>query len=205
MSNHSFPRETLASPSKDHLLDLAGLEALESGLDSISPASLALRCDVPAEVTFRYFKTRDELVEALVDRLLERQSEAVNVWFAHYSAQGRAVMCEHVEDLLNGLSAAATSTPGAVVLQQALVALPRLTARRLALRSKIADQFADAMAALHEGDVARQRERLWPRYRVAVDMALSVQAMPHDAVLAAREGRIVTEAARVLRFALEAA
>jgi AcrR family transcriptional regulator len=205
MSNLFFSREALASKSKDDLLDLAGLEAMESGLESVSPGSLALRCDVPAEVTFRYFRTRDDLVEALVDRLLERQAEAVNIWFAHYSARGRAVMCDHVEDLLIGLKAAAARTPGSEILQQALFALPRLAARRQALRSKIADHFADAMAALHDGDVAQQRERLWPRYRVAVDMALSVQTVPTDAMLVAPEGRILSEAARVLRFALEAA
>ena len=202
LSQHSFPRPDLATKTRDDLLDQAGAVASDFGLEALSLTMLADRVGVPVEQIYQNFESRAALIEALVDRLLNRQTEAANIWFGRYSAQGRAVMSDHVEDLLHALYMAGRSVTGADILQQALISMPNLAERRMALRGQITDQFVHVLGAIDPG---QSRDRLWARYRIAVDMALSAQSLAAAEPQEGQRERVIKEAARVLRFALEAA
>lgn len=202
LSQHSFPRPDLATKTRDDLLDQAGAVASDFGLEALSLTMLADRVGVPVEQIYQNFESRAALIEALVDRLLNRQTEAANIWFGRYSAQGRAVMSDHVEDLLHALYMAGRSVTGADILQQALISMPNLAERRMALRGQITDQFVHVLGAL---DPSQSRDRLWARYRIAVDMALSAQSLAAAEPQEGQRERVIQEAARVLRYALEAA
>ena len=157
MSQHSFPRPDLATKTRDDLLDQAGAVAADFGLEALSLTMLADRAGVPVEQIYQNFESRAALVDALVDRLLNRQTEAANIWFGRYSAQGRAVMSDHVEDLLHGLYVAGRSVTGSDLLQQALISMPNLAERRMALRSQITDQFVHVLSAMNPN---QSRDRL---------------------------------------------
>lgn len=202
LSQHSFPRPDLATKTRDDLLDQAGAVASDFGLEALSLTMLADRVGVPVEQIYQNFESRAALIEGLVDRLLNRQTEAANIWFGRYSAQGRAVMSDHVEDLLHALYMAGRSVTGADILQQALISMPNLAERRMALRGQITDQFVHVLGAL---DPSQSRDRLWARYRIAVDMALSAQSLAAAEPQEGQRERVIQEAARVLRYALEAA
>ena len=202
MSQHSFPRPDLATKTRDDLLDQAGTVVADFGLEALNLTMVADRAGVPVEQIYQNFESRTALVDALVDRLLNRQTEAANIWFGRYSAQGRAVMSDHVEDLLQALFLAGRSVNGSETLQQALISMPHLAERRMTLRSQITDQFVQVLAAM---DPSQSRDRLWARYRIAVDMALSAQSLAAAEPQEGQRERVIKEAARVLRFALEAA
>jgi AcrR family transcriptional regulator len=192
----------LATKTRDDLLDQAGAVASDFGLEALSLTMLADRVGVPVEQIYQNFESRAALIEALVDRLLNRQTEAANIWFGRYSAQGRAVMSDHVEDLLHALYMAGRSVTGADILQQALISMPNLAERRMALRGQITDQFVHVLGTMEPG---QSRDRLWARYRIAVDMALSAQSLAAAEPQEGQRERVIQEAARVLRYALEAA
>lgn len=175
---------------------------MDFGLEALSLTMLADRAGVPAEQIYQNFESRQVLIEALVDRLLERQTEAANIWFGRYSVQGLTIMSDHVEDLLQALFMAGRSVAGAEALQQALSSMPYMAERRIKLRTQITDQFVHVLSAV---DPAQSRDRLWARYRVAVDMALSAQSLAAAEPQDGQRDRVIKEAARVLRFALEAA
>jgi AcrR family transcriptional regulator len=202
LSQHTFPRPDLATKTRDDLLDQAGAVAADFGLEAVSLTMLADWVGVPVEQIYQNFDSRAALVDALVERLLNRQTEAANIWFGRYSAQGRAVMSDHVEDLLHALYLAGRSVTGADLLQQALISMPHLAERRMTLRSQITDQFVHVLSTL---DPSLSRDRLWARYRIAVDMALSAQSLAASEPHEGQRERVIREAARVLRFALEAA
>lgn len=202
LSQHSFPRPDLATKTRDDLLDQAGAVASDFGLEALSLTMLADRVGVPVEQIYQNFESRAALIEALVDRLLNRQTEAANIWFGRYSAQGRAVMSDHVEDLLHALYMAGRSVTGADILQQALISMPNLAERRMALRGQITDQFVHVLGTM---EPSQSRDRLWARYRIAVDMALSAQSLAAAEPQEGQRERVIQEAARVLRYALEAA
>lgn len=202
MSQHAFPRHDLATTTRDDLLDQAGAIAADFGLEAVSLTMVADRVGVPVEQIYQSFDSRAVLIDAMVERLLNRQTEAANIWFGRYSAQGRVVMSDHVEGLLQALYSAGRSVTGSDMLQQALISMPHLAERRMTMRSHITDQFVHVLSTL---DPSQPRDRLWARYRIAVDMALSAQSLaaaePHEG----QRERVIREAARVLRFALEAA
>lgn len=202
MSQHAFPRPDLATKTRDDLLDQAGAVAADFGLEALSLTMLADRAGVPVEQIYQNFESRAALIDALVDRLLNRQTEAANIWFGRYSAQGRDVMSDHVEDLLHSLYVAGRSVTGSDLLQQALISMPNLAERRMALRSQITDQFVHVISAMNPG---QSRDRIWARYRIAVDMALSAQSLAASEPQEGQRERVIREAARVLRYALEAA
>lgn len=202
LSQHSFPRPDLATKTRDDLLDQAGAVASDFGLEALSLTMLADRVGVPVEQIYQNFESRAALIDALVDRLLNRQTEAANIWFGRYSAQGRAVMSGHVEDLLHALYMAGRSVTGADILQQALISMPNLAERRMALRGQITDQFVHVLGTM---EPSQSRDRLWARYRIAVDMALSAQSLAAAEPQEGQRERVIHEAAQVLRYALEAA
>ncbi len=205
MNNHSLLRQAQTALSQDDLLDLAGELIGTIGLERLSCGALAERADLSHEQVFRFFKDRGTLIDRLVDRLYQRQTEALNIWFGRFAARSQAFMAEHVEDLMLSLFAASASVAGAAQLHQALHGQASLAPRRKAMRTMIADRFADAVAKLTPGS---SRDALWPRYRMAVEMALSTETlalMPGDAKRVPNAERLAREGARVLRLALETA
>jgi AcrR family transcriptional regulator len=204
MNNHSLLRESRTALSQDDLLDMAGQLADDIGLERLTTGLLAERADISHDQLFRFFKDRNALVEAMIDRLYQRQTEAVNIWFGHHAALSQAQMAAHVEDLVIALFEASAGVSGSSALHQALHSQVRLAPRRKAMRSMIADRFADAVARLQP---ATSRDALWPRYRLAVEMALSTETL--DLTTAPGRAspdpmRLAREGARVLRLALEA-
>ena len=205
MNNYSFLRQVRTNLTRDNLLDMAGQLAAQNGLELVTTGLLAEQADLSPEQMFRFFKDRAALIEAMIDRLHTRQTEAVNIWFGRHAGRGQAQMADHVEDLVAALFKASASIPGAAQLHQALYSQPNLAPRRTAMRCLIADRFADAVALL---EPTNSREKVWPRYRMAVEMALTTETMAPDIGHTEQkpgQQRLIGEAARVLRFALEAA
>ena len=205
MNNHTLLRQARTALTQDALLDMAGQLAQTLGLERLTTSLLAEQADLSHEQLFRFFKDRGNLIEAMIDRLYQRQTEVVNIWFGRHAGRGQAMMANHVEDLLTALFAASASIPGAEQLHRALHGHTGLAVRRKAMRSMIADRFADAVAPYQP---SLTRDAIWPRYRLAVEMALSTETLaltPEQASRKPDPERLAREGARVLRLALEAA
>ena len=205
MNNHTLLRQARTALTQDALLDMAGQLAQSLGLERLTTSLLAEQADLSHEQLFRFFKDRSTLIEAMIDRLYQRQTEVVNIWFGRHAGRGQAMMANHVEDLLSALFAASASIPGAEQLHRALHGHTGLAVRRKAMRSMIADRFADAVAPYQP---SLTRDAIWPRYRLAVEMALSTETLaltPEQASRKPDPERLAREGARVLRLALEAA
>ena len=205
MNNHTILRQARTALTQDALLDMAGQLAQTLGLERLTTSLLAEQADLSHDQLFRFFKDRSTLIEAMIDRLYQRQTEVVNIWFGHHGGRGQAMMADHVEDLLTALFAASASIPGSEQLHRALHGHTGLAVRRKAMRSMIADRFADAVAQYQP---SLTREAIWPRYRLAVEMALSTETLtltPEQASRKPDPERLAREGARVLRLALEAA
>ncbi|MEW6346229.1 MAG: helix-turn-helix domain-containing protein [Paraburkholderia sp.] len=62
---------------KNHFLDMAAEIVIESGVANVTMDAVAARSSVDKRLGYRYFSNRDDLLEALVHRELERMAQRV--------------------------------------------------------------------------------------------------------------------------------
>ena len=192
------PRQDRAHLTRARLLDVAGELLAEVGIERISTNMIAARAGLTPPALYRYFSDKYAVLEALGRRLMERQNAALEAWLARHASAGIAAMADHIGDLLADNAAVTRAEPGAVWILRALHASPRLVHVRLESHRHVTDRLADACAA-HLA--APDRQPLWSRLRLAVELGFAADEMLYEEDRVARAA-VLADVAAMLRFAL---
>ena len=192
------PQQDRAHLTRGRLLDVAGELLAEVGIERISTNMIAARAGLTPPALYRYFGDKYAVLEALGRRLMERQNAVLENWLARHAPGGIAAMADHIGDLLTQNAAVTRAEPGAVWILRALHASPQLVHVRLESHRHVTDRLTDACAPYL---VRVDREKLWSRFRLAVEIGFAADEMLYE------EDRISADAAladvaAMLRFAM---
>jgi AcrR family transcriptional regulator len=192
------PQQDRAHLTRGRLLDVAGELLAEVGIERISTNMIAARAGLSPPALYRYFGDKYAVLEALGRRLMDRQNDVIEAWLARYAPGGIDAMADHIGDLLTENAAVTRAEPGAVWILRALHASPRLVHVRLESHRHVTDRLTDACAPYLVGI---EREKLWSRLRLAVEIGFAADEMLYE------EDRISADAAladvaAMLRFAM---
>lgn len=168
------PRQDRAQQTYDKLLDATGVLLAEVGIDAISTNMICARAGLTPPALYRYFKDKYALIEALAERLMDRQHARVEAWLRAHAPGGMEALAAHVEPLLRELAAVTAAQPGALWVYRAMRAAPRLSRVRLASHQRVTDELTEVYAALMP---KAPRSMLWTRTRLAVEFAYATDEM----------------------------
>jgi AcrR family transcriptional regulator len=191
---HRRPVQERSRKTYNLLLDTAGTLLEEVGIERISANVICQRAAVTAPAFYRYFDDKYAILEALAERLITRQNEALKAWIAHYRDSGYDMLVSHVIDLLRERDTIASGQPGAASIMRALRAVPRLSHIRLASHNHVTDLLTDVYQR-YLPNIPRDTIRL--RTRVAVEIAYSIDEMLSEETID-RE-RVLQEADYIFR------
>jgi AcrR family transcriptional regulator len=173
----SRPKQERAQATYDLLLAVAAELLAEVGMDQISTNMICARAGVTPPALCRYFGDKHAVLEALGRRLMERQNVVLEAWIARHVDHGVDALRDNIEELLRETAAVTASEPGAVWILRALHASPRLAHVRVESHRLVTDQLTDAYAR-HMPEV--DREDLWRRLRLSVEMGFAVDEMLYE-------------------------
>ncbi len=161
---------------KTYELLLSAAESLleEVGIERISSNLIVQRAKLTSPAFYRYFDDKYAVIEALAERLMQRQNEALTRWIDRYQDAGYDTLVDHVEDLVREMDAITGQQPGAIWIMRALRAVPSLAHIRLASHHFVTDLMTDVYAT-YLPDIPR--ELIHRRTRLAVEIAYSVDEM----------------------------
>lgn len=174
LSNHRKPMQARSRKTYELLLAAAEILLEEVGVERISSNLIVQRANLTAPAFYRYFDDKYAVIEALAERLMERQNVALTEWVERYRDKGYDVLVDHAEELVREMDAITGRQPGAIWIMRALRAVPRLAHVRLASHHFVTDLLTDVYAAYLPGV---PRERIRRRTRLAVEIAYSVDEM----------------------------
>ena len=192
------PQQDRARQTRERLLDVAGELLAEVGIERISTNMIAARAGLTPPALYRYFGDKYAVLEALGRRLMERQNAVLDAWLARRGPGGIAGMADHIGELLSENAAVTRAEPGAVWILRSLHASPQLVHVRLESHRHVAGRLTDAYLPYLPGI---DRDTLWPRLRLAVEIGFAVDEMLYeeDRVSA---GAASAQVAAMLRTAL---
>lgn len=171
------PKQERAQATYDLLLNVAGELLAEVGVERISTNLICARAGLTPPALYRYFEDKYAVLEALGRRLLARQNDVLERWIARHVDDGLEALRDDIEELLRETAAATATEPGATWILRALHALPRLVHVRIESHRYVTDRLVDAYARyLPEFD----REELWRRLRLAVELGFAADEMLHE-------------------------
>jgi AcrR family transcriptional regulator len=168
------PQQGRSQQTYERLLDVAGELLAEVGIASISTNMICARAGLTPSALYRYFDDKYAVLEALGERLMVRQNEALEAWIARHQASGVEAMRGNIGELLRETAVATNSVPGAVWILRALHASPRLVHIRLESHRFVTDRLTDAYAPHLPGV---DRDELWRRMRLSVEIGFAVDEM----------------------------
>lgn len=192
------PKQDRARQTQGRLLDVAGDLLAEVGLDRISTNMIAARAGLTPPALYRYFDDKYAVIEALGRRLMARQNAVLENWIARHAAGGIAGMADHIGDLLADNAAVTRAEPGAVWILRALHASPQLVHVRLESHRHVTGRLTDACVPFLPGI---DRERLWSRLRLAVELGFAADEMLYEESRVSA-GVVRAEVAAMLRASL---
>jgi AcrR family transcriptional regulator len=173
----SRPKQERAQATYDLLLSVAAELLAEVGMDQISTNMICARAGVTPPALYRYFGDKHAVLEALGRRLMERQNAVLEAWIARHVDRGVDALRDNIEELLRETAAVTATEPGATWILRALHASPRLAHVRVESHRLVTDQLTNAYAR-HMPEV--DREDLWRRLRLSVEMGFAVDEMLHE-------------------------
>ena len=192
------PKQDRARQTRERLLDVAGALLAEVGVDRISTNMIAARAGLTPPALYRYFGDKYAVLEALGRRLMDRQNAVLERWIARHAPGGLAGMAEHIGELLTENAAVTHAEPGAIWILRALHASPQLVHVRLESHRHVTDRLADACAPYLRGI---DREILWSRLRLAVELGFAADEMLYEEDRVSAE-TVLAQVAATLRSVL---
>ncbi len=174
MTGHRKPMQERSRKTYDQLLEAAEMLLEEVGIERISTNLICQRAMVTAPAFYRYFDDKYAVIEALAERLMQRQNVALEAWIARYRDAGYDQIVEHAVDLVREMDSITRSQPGAVWIMRALRAVPKLSPIRLASHNYVADLLTDLYVPYLPGV---SRELIRRRTRISVEIAYSIDEM----------------------------
>jgi AcrR family transcriptional regulator len=192
------PQQDRARQTYDLLLDVAGKLLAEDGIDGISTNRIAARAGLTPPALYRYFGDKYALLDALGRRLMDRQNAVLEDWVTRHGDGGIVAMADQVGVLLADSAAVTRAEPGAVWTLRALHASPRLAHIRLESHRYVTDRLVDACLPHLPGV---ERDLLWQRLRLAVELGFAADAMLHEEDRLPRDA-VLGDVTMLLRTAL---
>jgi AcrR family transcriptional regulator len=191
-------RQRRAVETYERLLDMAGELLAEVGIERISTNLICARAGMTPPALYRYFKDKYAVLEALGQRLMDRQNAVLFAWLERCGPGGLSALTEGVEQLMRDTADVTAGEPGAIWTLRALRASPRLAHVRVASHRLVTDRMADVYAPLLP---QMSREVLWRRLRLSVEFGFAADEMLNEESLIPRDD-ILQDAAALLRHAL---
>jgi AcrR family transcriptional regulator len=191
-------RQRRGAETYERLLDMAGELLAEVGIERISTNLICARAGMTPPALYRYFKDKYAVLEALGQRLMDRQNLVLFDWLERCAPQGLAALTDGVEQLMRDTADVTASEPGAIWTLRALRASPRLAHVRVASHRMVTDRMAEIYAPLLPH---MSREVLWRRLRLSVEFGFAADEMLNEETLIPRDD-ILRDAAALLRHAL---
>lgn len=192
------PRQRRAVETYERLLDMAGELLAEAGIERISTNQICARAGMTPPALYRYFKDKYAVLEALGQRLMDRQNAVLFAWLDRCAPQGLAALTDGVEQLMRDTAEVTAHEPGAVWTLRALRASPRLAHVRVASHRLVTDRMLEVYAPLLP---QMSREVLWRRLRLSVEFGFAADEMLNEETLIPRAD-IIRDTAALLRHAL---
>jgi AcrR family transcriptional regulator len=155
-------------------LDVTGVLLAEVGVESISTNMICARAGMTPPALYRYFKDKYALIEALAERLMDRQSVVVERWLTEHAPNGVAALAANVEPLLRALAQVTAEQPGAIWVFRAMRAAPRLTHVRLESHRRVTGQLCAVYSQLMP---QVPPDMMWTRVRVSVEFSYATDEM----------------------------
>ena len=90
----SLPKQDRAQATYDLLLDVAGELLGEVGIERISTNMICARAGLTPPALYRYFKDKYAVLEALGQRLMTKQNDALEAWILRHVDQGTDALGE---------------------------------------------------------------------------------------------------------------
>ena len=192
------PRQERALQTYERLLDVAGELLAEVGIERISTNQICARAGMTPPALYRYFKDKYAVLEALGQRLMDRQNAVLFAWLDRNAPNGLEALRDGVEQLMRDTAAVTLSEPGAIWTLRALRAVPQLAHVRIDSHRLVTDRMTEAYAPLVPD---LPRDVLWRRLRIAVELGFAVDEMAIEEDRIDRED-LFPDAARLLQHAL---
>ena len=192
------PRQRRAVETYERLLDMAGELLAEVGIERISTNLICARAGMTPPALYRYFKDKYAVLEALGQRLMDRQNAVLFAWLERCAPLGLAALGDGVEQLMRETAEVTAGEPGAIWTLRALRASPRLAHVRIASHRLVTDRMTEVYAPLLPH---MSREVVWRRLRLSVEFGFAADEMLHEETLIPRDD-IIRDAATLLRHAL---
>jgi AcrR family transcriptional regulator len=191
-------RQRRSAETYGRLLDMAGKLLAEVGIERISTNLICARAGMTPPALYRYFKDKYAVLEALGQRLMDRQNAVLFAWLERCAPHGLQALSDGVEQLMRDTADVTASEPGAIWTLRALRASPRLAHVRVASHRLVTDRMTDVYAPLLPH---MNREVLWRRLRLSVEFGFAADEMLNEETLIPRDD-ILRDAAALLRHAL---
>lgn len=194
----SRPRQGTHATRKK-LLDAAGALLSEVGMERISTNMICARAGLTPPALYYYFPNKYEVVTALGERLMKRQSAVLLRWIDRHAAGRLDGYAEHVGELLLEMAAITEAEPGGIWIERALHSTVKLIHLRAESRRYVSDRLTRAFAQLLPGV---PRQRIWQRVRLTVEFGYAAIELLHSDSGVERDV-VVAETAQMLRAAFE--
>jgi AcrR family transcriptional regulator len=194
----SKPRQARALATRERLLDVAGVLLAEVGVERISTNMICARAGMTPPALYRYFKDKYAVLEALAERLMDRQNKVLSDWLERYAPGGLEALSEGLEGLLRATAEVTAAEPGAIWILRALRAVPQLAHVRITSHRMV----TDLMVAVHAPLLPdMDRDVLWRRLRLSVEFGFATDEMLNEETLIPRDD-LLRDAAAILRHTL---
>lgn len=174
VSRRSPPRQERSVQTYERLLDVASELLSEMGLERISTNLICARAGMTPPALYRYFKDKYAVLEALGQRLMDRQNAVVFEWLDKYGPRGLDALWESTEELMRGIAAVTAEDPGSIQTLRALRAVPQLAHVRVESHRLVADRMTEVYLPLLP---QLSREMVWRRLRIAIEFGFAVEEM----------------------------
>lgn len=184
--------------TRERLLDMAGELLGEVGIERISTNMICARAGMTPPALYRYFKDKYAVLEALGQRLMERQNEVLIAWLHRHAPGGIDAFAANVEELLRETARVTAAEPGGIWIERALRAVPQLAHVRIGSHRAVTDAMFEVYAPLLP---ELDRDVLWRRIRLSIEYGYATDEMLSEEDMIPRD-EIFREAARLLRWSL---
>jgi AcrR family transcriptional regulator len=184
--------------TRERLLDVAGALLADVGVERISTNLICARAGMTPPALYRYFNDKYAVLEALGERLMDRQNAALFDWLERRAPGGLQALGAGVEELLRATAEVTAAEPGAIWTLRALRAVPQLSHVRIASHREVTDRMAAIYAPLLPHMTP---EAVWRRLRLCVEFGFATDEMLNEETLIPRDD-LIRDAAAILRHAL---
>lgn len=171
------PRQERAQQTYERLLDVAGELLSEVGIDRVSTNLICARAGLTPPALYRYFKDKYSVLEALGQRLMERQNVVLEAWIERHADKGLDDLLDNIEELLRANAAVTRAEPGAIWILRALHGSPRLAHVRVESHRYVTGKLVAAYAPYLPH---MSRRDLWLYIRLTVELGFGADEMLYE-------------------------